>query len=126
MLFIHPMWDHESERIGKQRCTPIGYALHGIAELIGFLGLLLLPAVPAVLVWRWFAGTFHASLWWLFAVTFGLGVVSEVLFRLSWRMALRRGFQYDYKSCTASWLEAGKRRTYKYPADLSAATDDCT
>jgi hypothetical protein len=32
MLFINPMWNSETERIGKQRCTPLGYALHGISE----------------------------------------------------------------------------------------------
>ncbi|MFL5330499.1 MAG: hypothetical protein ACJ8C4_16470 [Gemmataceae bacterium] len=123
MLFIHPMWDHESQRIGKQKCTPAGYALHVIAELIGFLGLLLLLAVPAFLVWRWLAGTFHATLWWLFAVPFAIGVVSEVLFQLSWWLALRRGYRYDVERCEASWLEVGQRRTYKYPADPSAAAD---
>lgn len=123
MLFIHPMWDHESQRIGKQKCTPAGYALHLIAELIGFLGLLFLFAVPAALVWQWFAGTFHASLWWLVAVPFGLGIVSEVLFQLSWWLALRRGFRYDYERCEASWLEGSERRTYKYPAGSGAAPD---
>ena len=68
MLFIHPMWDHESQRIGKQKCTPIGHAIHGVAELIGFVGLLLLFVAPVVLAWRWFAGTFHAPLLWLLAV----------------------------------------------------------
>jgi hypothetical protein len=123
MLFIHPMWDHESQRIGKQKSTPAGYALHGIAELIGFLGLLFLVALPAVLAWRWFAGTFHASLWWLLAVPFGLDIVSEVLFQYSWWLALRKGFRYDYERCEASWLVAGERRTYKYPAEPDAAPD---
>ena len=41
------MWDNESERIGKQRCTPLGYALHVVSDLIGFLGLLLLLATGA-------------------------------------------------------------------------------
>ena len=123
MLFIHPMWDSESHRIGKQKCTPAGYAMHEIAELIGFLGLLCLLAVPAFLVWRWFDDSFQVWLWWLFAVPFGVGVVSEVLFQLSWWLALRRGFRYDYERCEASWLEAGERRTYKYPAGPAAAPD---
>jgi hypothetical protein len=123
MLFIHPMWDHESQRIGKQKCTPTGYALHVIAELIGFLGLLFLFAVPVILAWSWLAGTFHASLWWLFAVPFGLGIVSEVLFQYSWWLALRKGFRYDYERSEASWLEKGERRTYKYPAEPTAAPD---
>ena len=123
MLFIQPMWLTESQRLGKQKCTPAGYALHVIAELIGFFGLLLLLAVPAVLAWSWFAGTFRASLWWLFAVPFGLGLVSEVLFQYSWWLALRKGFRYDDARCEASWFEAGERRTYKYPAGPATAPD---
>src|SRR5688572_13576293 len=33
MPFINPMWDSESERIGKQKCTRLGYALHEIPGL---------------------------------------------------------------------------------------------
>ena len=114
MLFIHPMWDNESQRIGKQQCTPIGYAFHMIADWIGFAGLLLLLATPVILLWKWFAGTFHLSLLWLFAAAFCLGIISEVLYQYSWWMALRRGFKYDYERREASWMEAGERRTYKY------------
>src|SRR5438105_3219039 len=35
MLFMHPMWDSESERLGKKHCTPAGYRLHVLAENIG-------------------------------------------------------------------------------------------
>lgn len=114
MLFIHPMWYDESQRIGKQKCTPTGYALHVIAEMIGFLGLLFLFAVPATLVLKWLDGAFDASLFWLAAVPFGLGIVSEVLFRFSWWLALRKGFHHDYARQEASWMEAGERRTYKW------------
>ena len=115
MLFIHPMWDHESERIGKQMCAPAGYALHLVAELIGFAGLLFLLAVPVVLAWKWFTGMFHAALFWLLAAPFALGIVSELLFQYSWWLALRKGFRYDCERREASWMEAGERRTYKYP-----------
>ena len=117
MLFIHPMWDNESQRIGKQRCTPTGYALQVIADMIGFFGLLLLFAAAAVLAWRWFTGTFRPSLWWLLVVPFAIGIVSEVLFQYSWWLALRRGFRYDCEHREASWLEAGERRMYKYTAE---------
>jgi hypothetical protein len=116
MLFIHPMWDNESQRIGKQKCTPTGYALHAMAELIGFVGLLMLLALPAFSAWKWFAGTFRASLFWLLAVPFCLGILSEVLFRYSWWLARRKGFRYDYEGREASWMDGGERRTYKYPA----------
>jgi hypothetical protein len=116
MLFIHPMWDNESQRIGKQMCTPIGYAIHEIAELIGFVGLLLLVGTPVSLVYSWIVGTFSASLVWLLAAPFGLGVISEVLYQYSWWLASRKGFHYDYEKREASWLEAGERRSYKGPA----------
>ena len=113
MLFIHPMWDNESQRIGKQKCTPAGYALHGIAELIGFAGLLALLAVLGFLAWELLAGAFRASLLWLLVPPLGLGVVSEALFQYSWWLALRKGFRYDYERREASWLEQGEIRTYK-------------
>jgi hypothetical protein len=115
MLFIHPMWHHESQRLGKQKCTPAGYALHVIAEMIGFLGLLLLFGMPAFLIWQWLNDAFQAKLLWLLALPPVIGVVSEGLFQFSWWLARRKGFRYDYDRCEASWLEQGERRTYKYP-----------
>jgi hypothetical protein len=115
MLFLHPMWDHESQRIGKQRCTPTGYALHVIAELIGLAGLLLLLALAVVLMTKAVAGTFRAAHLWLLVIPFGLDILSEALFQYSWWLARKKGFHYDYERCEASWMEAGVRRTYKYP-----------
>src|SRR5688500_8677767 len=115
MLFIHPMWDSESQRIGKQRCTPTGYNIHVIAGLIGFAGLLLLHVEAVILAWEGLTGTFHAAHLWLLAVPFCLGVISEVLFQYSWWLALRKGFRYDPERLEASWMEAGERRSYKYP-----------
>src|SRR5262245_28429534 len=80
MLFIHPMWYHESQRIGKRKCTPIGYVIHVIADLIGIVGLILLLATPVILVWKWIVGTFQASLLWLVAASFCLGIVSELFY----------------------------------------------
>jgi hypothetical protein len=56
-------------------------------------------------------------------VPFGLGIVSEVMFQYSWWLALRKGFRYDDERREASWLEAGERRKYKYPADPGAAAN---
>ncbi|MFG0285339.1 MAG: hypothetical protein ACF8R7_13045 [Phycisphaerales bacterium JB039] len=119
MLFIHPMWDNESQRIGMQKCTPVGYAIHGTAELIGFVGLLLLLLTLAMWGWRWLTGTFRAALLLWSAAPFALGVLSEVMVWYSWRMARKRGFQYDYDRREASWMEAGERCTYTY-----SQTDD--
>lgn len=114
MLFINPMWDNEAERIGKQRCTPLGYALHTISDLIGFVALLLLFGSAAYLGYRGFVGTFRASLLWLFTIPFALAIIGAILYRISWAVAHRRGFRYDYELREASWLEDGQPRTYKY------------
>jgi hypothetical protein len=113
-MFINPMWDNEAERIGKQRCTPLGYALHVVSDLIGFFALLLLLGTCAYLGYLSIVGTFRASFLWLLPVPFGLAIVGSILYRLSWAMAHRRGFHYDHESREASWLENGQRRTYKY------------
>jgi hypothetical protein len=114
MLFINPMWDNEAERIGKQRCTPLGYAIHGISDLLGFVALLLLFGIVVYLSYRGIVGTFRGSLLWLFPIPFGLAIIGTVLYRISWVLALRRGFRYDYDTREASWMEHGQRRTYKY------------
>src|SRR5579859_510406 len=79
------------------------------------LGLLLLLATPALLAWHWLLVAIDWSPLWLLAVAVGFGIVSEVLYQVSWLLASRKGYQYDYHRCEASWLEAGRRRTYKYP-----------
>ena len=114
MLFINPMWDNEAERIGKQRCTRLGYALHAVSDLIGFVALLLLLSTIAYLGYRGVVGTFRTGLLWLLPIPFGLAIMASILYRVSWVVAHRRGFHYDYDSREASWLEDGRRRTYKY------------
>jgi hypothetical protein len=114
MFFIHPMWDHEAERIGKRRCTPIGYVIHVIADYVGFLGLLMIFAVLYCLIHAWIYGTFKNSLFWLLLLPFGFGLISELLYRFSWALAYWKGFRFDYGRGEASWIEAGERRTYTY------------
>ena len=116
MFFIFPMWDSESQRMGKHKCTRLGYALHGAAELLGFIGLLLLFAAVIYLGYRALHGTFHASLLWVLAVPFSLGSIGEILYRHSWKLAARRGFEYDYEKREARWLEGTQRRFYKWDA----------
>lgn len=114
MLFIYPMWDNESQRIGKQKCTPVGYKLHGLAELLGFVGLALLLVAGAYLAYRNSVGTFHPSLLWLLGVPFGIGFIGEALYWYSWRLAAKKGFRYDYETREASWNEEGRRCVYKW------------
>jgi len=115
------MWDNESERIGMQRCTPVGYALHSLADLIGFVGLLLLFGIPIYLGYRWLAGTLHSSLLWPNLIPFGVGLIGRLLLHFSWWLAAKRGFEYNDETCEASWLENGKRRTFRWDAPNSAA-----
>jgi hypothetical protein len=117
VLFIHPMWDHESQRIGKQKCTPAGYKLHQISDTVAMVGLLLFLAVLAYLGYAWFVGTFHASLLWLLAAPFGVDFAGDVLYHYSWLLAKRKGLHYDYERCEASWLEAGERKTLRYASE---------
>jgi hypothetical protein len=118
-MFIPRMWFDEVERIGKQRCTPLGYAIQGIGELVGFIGLLMLLAMPVYLAYRGVVGTFHRSLLWLLAVPFAIGVIDTVIVGFSWSLAHRKQFRYDYQSRVSSWIENGQERTYTY-ADWQA------
>jgi hypothetical protein len=106
------MWDSETERLEKKACTSVGFSLHVVSELIGFVGLLMLPASGVVFVWKMVVGSPKGPAGWLLAAAFGLGAVSEVMFQYSWQMARRRGFEYDGK--VASWVEKGERRTYRF------------
>lgn len=113
------MWDSESERIGKQKCTPMGSVLHGIGELIGFLGLLALLAFAIWLGWSWMRGSFRAALWWWVALPLGMGILSEVVVQYSWWLAFKKGFRYDGDKRESSWMDGGERQTYRWtpPAD---------
>ena len=119
-MFIYPMWDNESQRIGKQKCTPWGYTLHVIAELLGFMGLLLVLGVGIYLGYRALSHSFHASLLWLLAVPFGLGLISQAMYQFSWVLASRRGFDYDYDKAEASWIENGEQMKYKWKREDSS------
>jgi membrane protein implicated in regulation of membrane protease activity len=123
MFFLYPMWDHESQRIGKKKCTSLGYALHTIAELLGFIGMLFIFGIIAFLVYRAITGNFHLSFLWLFIFPFALGLVAEAIYRISWVLAAKRGFEYDYEKCQASWNEDGKRVTYKWEPGKGKETD---
>ena len=111
------MWDNESQRIGKQKCTPVGYALHAIAELMGFIGMISLLGIVIFYLYRGITGNFHASLLWLLTIPFGVGIIAEIIFQFSWVLATKRGFEYNYETRVASWVVDGKRVTYKWEAE---------
>lgn len=115
-MFINPMWDSESQRIGKQKCTPLGYRLHLVSDLVGFVALILLLVTFVYLRFRSVLGSFHESLWWLLAVPVAMAFGGTLLHRYSWLLAERKGFRYDDKTCEASWLENGQQTVVKWPA----------
>ena len=111
------MWDNESQRIGKLKCTPFGYALHSIADLLGFIGIILLLGTCIYLGYKGFMGTFTRQLLWLFVIPFGVGIFARILFEYSWVLALRKKFHYDYETRQANWVEDGKEITYKWKSE---------
>jgi hypothetical protein len=110
------VWDSESQRIGKQKCTPLGYRLHLVSDLVGFVALILLLVTFVYLRFRSVLGSFHESLWWLLAVPVAMAFGGTLLHRYSWLLAERKGFRYDDKTCEASWLENGQQTVVKWPA----------
>lgn len=119
-MFINPMWDSESQRVGKRECTPRGYQLHQVSDLVGFVALLLLPVTFFYLQYRDVAGSFDSSLRWLYAIPIAVAFAGTVLHRYSWLLATRKGFKYDPATSEASWLEDGQRRVCN-PEVLQAA-----
>jgi hypothetical protein len=105
MLFIHPMWDNENQRLGFKACTPFGYSVHLVAESVGFIGLILFVAAPVYIVYRIFIHQFSWQLCWLLFVPIAVGVFGRVLWEISWRLATKKRFRYDSQTRTAKWGE---------------------
>lgn len=112
-IWIAPrIWFGEIERIGMQRCTPVGYLLNCSGGLLWFIGLLMIPAMPAYLAYRGIVGTFYWSLLWLLAIPFLIIIVGSILIGVSWTLANRKRFHYDYERNESTWIEAGEKRSY--------------
>lgn len=123
LMFINPMWDHESQRLGKKRCTPIGFMLHTISDLIGFIALLFMLAISFYLMYTGFRGIASWSSLWLYIIPFAIAIVGNLLHGYSWHLARKRQFEYDYDRCVATWIdEHGKRQSYKY--ETAKASDN--
>ncbi len=111
-LFINPMWDNEVQRIGKKKCTPLGYKLHGISDLLGFIAILTLFGTLVYLLYRVVTGTYQSGLLWLPGMSFLLALIGSILFQISWVLAHRKGFRYEPYSREATWIEDGQRCSY--------------
>src|ERR1022692_1270273 len=80
-IWIGPrIWLDEVERIGMQRCTPVGYVPNGIGGIFWLLGILAFFGMPVYLAYRGIAGTFFSwSLLWLLAAPFLIVLVGPLL-----------------------------------------------
>ena len=118
------MWQDEVQRIGKQRCTPTGFRLHGISDLIGFVAMLLVLAVPCYLIYSLFRGTFSWSSLWLLLAPIGFAIIGNILHSYSWHLADIRNFEYDYEKRISTWHNHdGTIGTFNYD-DLRAEYAD--
>ena len=86
------MWDTESQRIGKMKCSPLAYNLHIISDLIGLVSMLVL--------FGGFVSFLHTN--WKYSIililySFISAFLGNLLYRYSWKIIERKGFEYDYR-----------------------------
>ena len=114
-MFVNRMWQDEVQRIGKQRCTTLGYQLHGLSDLIGLVATILFLALPCYLVYRVAQGTFAWPSLWMLLVPFAVAIVGSILHSYSWHLADIREFKYDYETRISSWRnDTGDIETFTY------------
>ena len=106
------MWYSENERIGFWKCTPIGYFACTLTDLFRLCAFIMLITAPLLLFREIFEEAFQISQHWLLAAPFAFWIAGLALDRFAQILARRKRFQYDYDLNIASWIEAGKRRTY--------------
>jgi predicted Na+-dependent transporter len=119
MIFIRPMWDHETERIGMKKCSHVGYTLHCLADLSGFTGLLLFFASVVYSVYQFSWEAFRFSMFWLIGFSIVCEILSILFYYLSKMIAKRKGFRYDPEKCIATWEENGKTVMYKWHIEIN-------
>ena len=108
------MWSDEVERIAFKRCTPAGYALRLVGDVLRFISLTALFAMLAYLVFRAFAGTLAAQWFGMLIVPFLFGLAGTLAAGVSRRLARRNGFAYSYEQRAASWTANGMQHAYTY------------
>ncbi len=112
-LFIYPMWDSENQRLGMKACTPFGYTVRCIADIIGFSGLIFLFLVTASLIRQYLLGhPFESRDLLPLLAALAVGFVGRVLLEFGWALATKKKFEYDSQTMTAKWIEQGHERVF--------------
>jgi hypothetical protein len=107
------MWDSENQRLGMKACTPLGYNVRCIADIIGFSGLIFLFGITGFLIHRYALGhPFESRRLLLFLAPLVVGFVGRVLFEFGWRLAAKKKFEYDSQTMTVKWIEDGHERVF--------------
>ena len=114
MFFITPMWDNESQRIGKMKCTPLGYKLHIVSDLFELVGLLSFIGIIIFLGVAGVLGYFKQSYLWLLLIPLALDIFGTLLHLYSWHLAYKNGFEYNDETRESSWIEDEKRIFYRW------------
>ena len=110
--FTPRIWFGEGERIGMQKCTPIGYALNGLGGLLWLAGILALFGVPLFLAYMAVGGNFGWPLLWLLLAPFAIVFTGSLCIGASWLLASLKGFHYDHERDESTWNEAGEKLSY--------------
>lgn len=118
MLFFHRMWDSEIERIGFRKCSPAGYQIRHLGELVGFIGLVWFVGALLYLLYTAVTLSFTLASLRLLLWPLALGVLSDILVLIS-RMAVnRKDFQYNEGERRSSWRVENRLVTYpEEPSD---------
>lgn len=114
MLFFHPMWDSEGQRLGMRACTRSGYALRSWGDFLGFCGLILLLVIPIYLAVQFFRHQFSVHDFWFLLTPFAVAVIGRVLFEMGWGLAAKKGYKYDSQTMTVTWIEDGHEKSFAY------------
>lgn len=109
------MWDSENQRLGMKACTPLGYTVRGVGDLIGYGGLILLLAMLGYLTFRFFRDQFLVRDILLLLIPLTAGVVGRLLLVVGWKLATKKQFQYDCDTRIARWIEDGHERAFPAP-----------
>jgi hypothetical protein len=112
MIFIHPMWDSENQRLGMRACTRPGYFLRELGDGMGFIGIILLLATIAYLAYQFFRHQLSIHHLWSLLIPFFFTIIGRLLFEFGWRLAAKRHFQYDYDNRIARWIDAGHEKVF--------------